>query len=261
MVIVTHAAGAVTPVTARYGPRVQPVDREELAPLVEERFGNHPWARLCTTPAAAWSAGWVTDDAIVWRSGHPWNPVPDLHGLGEPAAVAAAVARLARPSEHVIVPAGTPLVAAAGFGPPHLWDIRMAYRPGPVLPGEERVRWLASDDGVGALLDLANPHAAIGPGDRRGGRWCGVRDDDGRLVAVAVETLLAAPIAHLSSLGVHPDHRRQGLAQAVTSFFVREGFATGAPEIMLAVDLDNPRAGALYDRLGFDTWPMAGHTR
>lgn len=259
VIICSAEVASNAPMACRYRPGVQPVSRDELLAIVRERHRDHPWARLCTGPVS-WEEAWDLGDAVAWRSGHPWRVRPQLHVLGAPSAAAAALACLARPAEGVVAEATTAPHESSGLGEAHRWDVRMRYAaqpPLPVLPGEQRVGWLPDPGGVAALLDAGNPDAAIRPGDPRGGRWCGARDEDGRLVAVAVETVLS-PVPHLSSLAVRPDRRRQGWAQAVTSFFVREAHAGGAGEVMLAMDRGNDPAERLYDLLGFDTWPMAG---
>ena len=221
-----------------------------------ERFDDHPWARICVDAPVPYVEGWDEGDVVLWRSGHPWTRRPLVHALGEPVAAAAAALRLARGDEHVVVPRQPSPVGRD----PHDWAIRQTRRPCAPQPGEDRVDWVSDDDAVAALLDLANPTAAVRPGDALGGRWCGAYDADG-LVACAVETVLAGPRPHLSSLAVHPRARGRGLGAAVTAWFVRRGFEAGAPEVLLAVDEGNAVADRLYDRLGFDRWPMTGFFR
>jgi ribosomal protein S18 acetylase RimI-like enzyme len=125
--------------------------------------------------------------------------------------------------------------------------------------------WLPADAAprVTRLLDDANPDAAFRPADPGAGRWCGVesgRESGAELVAVACETWPSAHIAQLSSLAVHPTARRRGLGAAVTAFFVGEALAAGAPSVILGVENANHGGRALYDRLGFSAWPLAGVT-
>ena len=53
-------------------------------------------------------------------------------------------------------------------------------------------------------------------------------------------------------LGVHPDHRRHGLAAALLSTAIAANARLGRPSVGLGVDTDSPtRAFDLYERLGF----------
>jgi ribosomal protein S18 acetylase RimI-like enzyme len=224
----------------------------DLVTIVAERFADHPWARVCVQGATAFAGAWDLGDAVVWRSGHPWVAAPArLHALGAPAAVGAALATLRQPGEETVVPRGS--VVPAQLGPPHKWTLRLRAEACTPQPGQQQVSWLTDDEAVRALLAVANPHPALWPGDELGGRWCGVEDEEG-LAACAVETLPAAPRGHLSSLAVHPRARRRGLGAAITAWFTAQ-----ALEVMLAVEEDNGGADRLYDRLGFDAWPMAGY--
>jgi GNAT superfamily N-acetyltransferase len=179
------------------------------------------------------------------------------HVLGAPVAAAAAAVAVAAATEEIVAPQGTPV--EPGRRTPHEWAVRLATAPCPPQPHEAAVQWLEPDAGgdVAGLLTAGNPHAAVRPGDPLGGRWFGTYDEGG-LVACGVETVLARPRPHLSSLTVHPRARGRGLGAALTAWFVRRGLETGANEVMLAVDQDNAVADRLYDRLGFDRWPMTG---
>lgn len=57
--------------------------------------------------------------------------------------------------------------------------------------------------------------------------------------------------AGFTATEVAPDHRRQGLATAVTAELARAALAEGASAAYLEVESDNTPARALYDRLGF----------
>lgn len=224
----------------------------DLVATVADRFGNHPWARLCAASTPAWSGGEDRGDAVVWRSARPWSAAPELHALGPGAGAAVEAER--RPGEAAV--SSVPAVATGSR--PHGWTLRLRSTPGDLVPGEDRVTWLDDDRDVTHLLAAANPVAEIRPRDPRAGRWCGVRDPRGVLIACGVETVLAAPRAHLSSLAVHPAARGSGLGAAVTSWFTRASLAAGAPEVVLGVEDDNAPGMRLYDRLGFDAWPMLG---
>ncbi len=240
-------------------------DPEALVALVAEQFDAHPWARICASPRVTFDEAWYDGTAVVWRSGHPWSVGPVLHALGPPAAAGAALAGHAQPGDEAVVARRTHVdPATLGLGPEHRWTLRLRSAACPSQHGEDRVDWLSDDaptrSAIEHLLDLANPRPAVRPGAAIGGRWCGAYED-GMLVACAAETVLAWPRGHLSSLAVHPEMRRAGLGGAVTAWFVRQSLAGGAPEVLLAVDGGNDGADRLYDRLGFDAWPMSGYYR
>jgi len=99
-----------------------------------------------------------------------------------------------------------------------------------------------------ALADVAKP----GPFSTRTpklGRYVGVRDASGRLLAMAGERLRLLGHVELSGICVHPDARGQGLGAALTLYLARAALARGEVPF-LHVFPDNP-AAALYTRLGF----------
>ncbi len=53
-------------------------------------------------------------------------------------------------------------------------------------------------------------------------------------------------------LGVHPDERRKGIAQAILRHIGKEAAARGIAKLGLDVDEDNPAAIALYKAFGFE---------
>jgi GNAT superfamily N-acetyltransferase len=81
------------------------------------------------------------------------------------------------------------------------------------------------------------------------GRYAGVRNATGRLLAMAGERLRLPGYVELSGICVAPDARGQGLGAALTLHLARAALVRGeAP--FLHVFPDNP-AAALYARLGF----------
>jgi mycothiol synthase len=61
------------------------------------------------------------------------------------------------------------------------------------------------------------------------------------------------PVGHVNVVGTVPDHRRRGLAGALTAEALRRLRERGAESASLYVDADNPtRAYDLYRRLGFE---------
>ncbi|MET1080572.1 MAG: N-acetyltransferase [Pseudomonas sp.] len=62
-----------------------------------------------------------------------------------------------------------------------------------------------------------------------------------------------AGVFYLGHLGVDPALRAQGLGQALILELLRQGLHQGLPTAALDVAASNPRAEALYTRLGFRT--------
>ena len=59
------------------------------------------------------------------------------------------------------------------------------------------------------------------------------------------------PVAHLASIGVHPDLRNRGIGTRLLHDVLRRALAAGARFLALEVDLRNRGARALYRREGF----------
>lgn len=81
-------------------------------------------------------------------------------------------------------------------------------------------------------------------------RWVGVVDE-GRLVAVGAETVIAGTVPHLVSICTLPTARGRGHGRAVTASLVAEAFAHGASEAYLEMYAGNEPAAALYRGVGF----------
>lgn len=82
---------------------------------------------------------------------------------------------------------------------------------------------------------------------RRGSSWCAQARIEGQVVGGA--TLVPSEgTAELAGVGTHPDHRRRGVALAVSSFLMSEFFNSGNVVWLSAAD---DAARAVYERLGF----------
>jgi ribosomal protein S18 acetylase RimI-like enzyme len=119
-----------------------------------------------------------------------------------------------------------------------------------LLPAEARIVPLGVDDAADmlALVEVAKP----GPFAKRTvelGGYAGVRDPNGRLIAMAGERLRLPGFVEVSAVCVHPDARGQGLGAAMSLHVIRAALARGE-KLFLHVWPDNP-AKALYGRIGF----------
>jgi ribosomal protein S18 acetylase RimI-like enzyme len=68
------------------------------------------------------------------------------------------------------------------------------------------------------------------------------------------EAVIRPPAAgefYVGHLGVAPDHRGQGIGEALIAHLLAIGATTGRSRAVLDVSVENPRAQALYTRLGF----------
>lgn len=57
--------------------------------------------------------------------------------------------------------------------------------------------------------------------------------------------------AHISTLAVHPDYRRRGVAEALLTYGLKESFQRGARTATLEVRARNVAAHNLYKKFGF----------
>lgn len=132
------------------------------------------------------------------------------------------------------------------------WDWFWTDAPPPPVPGEDDVRPLHDvDDEVRALLAAASPRHSAVPGARGIERWVGVRDGDGRLVAVAANEPMRPDVPHLASIATHPRVRGTGLGAAATAALTRALLAEGNPVVTLGMYADNHVARRMYLRLGY----------
>ena len=100
-----------------------------------------------------------------------------------------------------------------------------------------------------ALVEVSRP----GPFEARTvelGRYLGVRDGDGGLVAMAGERLHLPGFTEVSAVTTHPDARGRGYAAALTVEVCRGILARGEVPV-LHVAVGNDGARRIYERLGF----------
>ncbi|SOB86980.1 Predicted acetyltransferase, GNAT family [Sphingomonas guangdongensis] len=100
-----------------------------------------------------------------------------------------------------------------------------------------------------ALADLTRPGPYI-LGTQRLGAFIGVRDDAGRLIAMAGERMRMGGLAEVSGVCTHPDAQGRGLATLLMRHVIARIVARGERPFLHAYD-SNAAAIALYERLGF----------
>jgi ribosomal protein S18 acetylase RimI-like enzyme len=69
-----------------------------------------------------------------------------------------------------------------------------------------------------------------------------------------VERVIPPPsrgLHYLAHLGVSPELRGQGIGRALVGYLIAQGLEQGRQRLALDVACSNPRAQALYERLGF----------
>ena len=75
--------------------------------------------------------------------------------------------------------------------------------------------------------------------------------EDDRVVAYG-GMLLAPYEGQITNIATHPDHRRRGYAEAVTSELLRIAFEKQLEQVALEVRVSNEGAIRLYEKLGFE---------
>ncbi|MFH8569273.1 GNAT family N-acetyltransferase [Streptomyces sp. NPDC017993] len=82
------------------------------------------------------------------------------------------------------------------------------------------------------------------------GTYLGIRDDDGRLIAMAGERLRPPGWTEISAVCTHPDHRGRGLATRLVRA-VAAGIRERGETPFLHAAADNTHAIRLYESIGF----------
>ncbi|BBH63493.1 hypothetical protein ACTI_01780 [Actinoplanes sp. OR16] len=128
----------------------------------------------------------------------------------------------------------------------------------PVIAAESASSWLAETEWpeVTALLKESFPDSYAWPGAPGVHRWAGLRDDDGRLLAVAADAWSTPQIGFMGGVATRREARGRGLAAALCGFVANE-LLIGRERVALLADYDNVAAIATYARLGFQTRRVA----
>jgi ribosomal protein S18 acetylase RimI-like enzyme len=188
-------------------------------------------------PEVAVFAG-MTDDSPA-----SWAALGELVGAGH-AAVLFRETQVEAPSGWSVV--------FAGQGHQMVLTAPLAPASGP------DVVELGDDDApeMRALVELTKP----GPFGRRThelGGYVGIRDPgDGRLLAMAGRRTSVPGYTEVSAVCTHPDARRRGYGEVVTTAVSRRLLDEGITPF-LHVAVDNHNARRVYERLGFTTRRIA----
>ncbi|MPV39058.1 GNAT family N-acetyltransferase [Georgenia subflava] len=234
------------------------------AGVEEELLARWPFWRANSARFAAREV-WTDDTAeptaaltLVGRHGGD-----ALVGLGEPEALARVLGTAELPGGlvHALLPRGTwthvPAQVRERFAlvPGGSWDWLACDSQPEQRLGEDRAEILGTGTGAlaaaGAVLARGYPERSDRDDDATR-TWWGWRTADGELVAVLAARLASADGSgvHLSAVTVVPEHRRRGIASALTAAATRWGLAQG-PLVHLGIWSDNDAARTLYLRLGF----------
>ncbi|SFF84596.1 FR47-like protein [Duganella sp. CF458] len=139
--------------------------------------------------------------------------------------------------------------------------LQMVYEGGLlVAPDAEAIRVLAADDpAMVALTDIAFP-GYFRPRTGEMGRYAGIHDDGGRLVALSGERMDLGHLREVSAVCTHPDFTGRGYARQLVEF-IMHGMQQQGVRPMLHVGAANARAQALYRSMGFAATRELPHAR
>ena len=165
----------------------------------------------------------------------------------------AALGKLVTIGERLLIPAMA-VPDDSGFKALQIGAVRQyVYRAKmpPSVRDDILVTNLAPSD-IPEMLSLAE-EAQLGAMARRAldlGRFIGIRSS-GRLIAMAGERLQVGKYREISEVCTAPDHAGRGLATCLVSYLATDIIKRGEVPI-LHVLVDNVRAIAVYERIGFE---------
>ncbi|WP_436527975.1 GNAT family N-acetyltransferase [Actinoplanes sp. HUAS TT8] len=164
---------------------------------------------------------------------------PTFRPFGPEDLVAAVVARMPE------------LAATARFA----WmdTTEKVVSPMNAVDSPEEPYWLGEDEWpeVEALLGDSFPDSYARPGAPGVRKWAGLRDVDGRLLAVAADAWSTGEIGFLAGVTTHPEARGRGLAARLCAF-AADDLLAGRERVALIVDYANVAAVATYTKLGLE---------
>jgi [ribosomal protein S18]-alanine N-acetyltransferase len=79
----------------------------------------------------------------------------------------------------------------------------------------------------------------------------GIVSDDGKMAGFIFTLLNSNGAAHITTIGVAPEHRRRGLANKMLRHLESALIAKGISSVMLEVRVSNLQAQKLYQKLGY----------
>jgi ribosomal protein S18 acetylase RimI-like enzyme len=139
--------------------------------------------------------------------------------------------------------------------------LQMVYEGGPVAaPEVDAIRVLAADDpAMVELTNIAFP-GYFRPRTGEMGKYAGIHDDGGRLVALSGERMDLGHMREVSAVCTHPDFTGRGYARKLVEY-IMHGMQQQGVRPMLHVGAANARAQGLYRSMGFVATRELPHAR
>jgi len=139
--------------------------------------------------------------------------------------------------------------------------LQMVYEGGQVAaPDAAMIRVLAADDpAMVELTNIAFP-GYFRPRTGEMGKYAGIHDEGGRLVALSGERMDLGKLREVSAVCTHPKFTGRGYARKLVEF-IMHGMQQQGVRPMLHVGAANARAQALYRSMGFAATRELPHAR
>ena len=139
--------------------------------------------------------------------------------------------------------------------------LQMVHEGGPVAaPDASGIRVLSADDpAMVELTNIAFP-GYFRPRTGEMGKYAGIHDDGGRLVALSGERMDLGHMREVSAVCTHPDFTGRGFARKLVQY-IMHGMQQQGVRPMLHVGAANARAQALYRSMGFVATRELPHAR
>lgn len=209
---------------------------------------NPVWAALTSAHAPL-----ALGDARARRYHADVAPFVALTSDVDPALSLAAIAALAAPRESIVF-VGVMPARTDGFEIEQRARVLQMHYESATVPGEPEAFVELGLAQAAAMLELTG---LVYPGYFRArtpvmGRYYGVFDGDGQLVAMAGERMRTGTHCEVSGVCTHPDFVGRGLAGRLVRH-VTAGILARGEHALLHVSPENTRAVRLYETLGFET--------